>query len=100
MQISSSLHSYENAPKTYVYDRRVSTTEQPEETVINRREDAITGAQTVLSSSLAEALWAREIGPLLRVGIGRIPAGHPHDRRLEVVEAMLLHKREQLCAET
>ncbi|MCB1445169.1 MAG: hypothetical protein KDJ87_05010 [Rhizobiaceae bacterium] len=63
MQISSSLHSYENAPKTYVYDRRVSTTEQPEETVINRREDAITGAQTVLSSSLAEALWAIQRGP-------------------------------------
>lgn len=58
MQISSSLHSYENAPKTYVYDRRINPTEQPEEAVINRRDDAITGSQTVLSSSLAEALWA------------------------------------------
>lgn len=57
MQISSSLHSYENAPKTYVYDRRINPTEQPEEAVIQRRDDAITGSQTVLSSSLAEALW-------------------------------------------
>lgn len=57
MQISSSLHSYENAPKTYVYDRRITPAEQPEDSVINRRDDAITGSQTILSSSLAEALW-------------------------------------------
>ena len=62
MQISSSLHSYENAPKTYVYDRRIAQTEQTEEQVINRRDDAITGSQTVLSSSLAEALWAIQRG--------------------------------------
>ena len=62
MQISSSLHSYENAPKTYVYDRRIAPTEQPEEQVINRRDDAITGSQTVLSSSLAEALWSIQRG--------------------------------------
>ena len=62
MQISSSLHSYENAPKTYVYDRRISPTEQPEEQVINRRDDAITGSLTVLSSSLAEALWSIQRG--------------------------------------
>ena len=62
MQISSSLHSYENAPKTYVYDRRITTTEQTEEAAIHRRDDAITGSQTVLSSSLAEALWAIQRG--------------------------------------
>lgn len=62
MQISSSLHSYENAPKTYVYDRRISTNEQSEESVINRRDDAITGSQTVLSNSLAEALWSIQRG--------------------------------------
>ena len=62
MQISSSLHSYENAPKTYVYDRRIAPTEQTEEEVINRRDDAITGSLTVLSSSLAEALWAIQRG--------------------------------------
>ena len=62
MQISSSLHSYGNAPKTYVYDRRTTETEQSEDEVINRREDAITGAQTVLSSSLAEALWSLQRG--------------------------------------
>ena len=58
MQISSSLHSYENAPKTYVYDRRTTPAEQSEDPVINRRDDAITGSQTILSSSLAEALWS------------------------------------------
>lgn len=62
MQISSSLHSYENAPKTYVYDRRTSSTEPPEEQAINRRDDAITGSQTILSSSLAEALWSIQRG--------------------------------------
>jgi hypothetical protein len=62
MQISSSLHSYENAPKTYVYDRRAIPTEQSEESAINRRDDAITGSQTVLSSSLAEALWSIQRG--------------------------------------
>lgn len=62
MQISSSLHSYENAPKTYVYDRRNSQAEQSEDQVINRRDDAITGSQTILSSSLAEALWSIQRG--------------------------------------
>lgn len=62
MQISSSLHSYENAPKTYVYDRRIASTEQPEDAVINRRDDAITGNQAILSSSLAEALWSLQLG--------------------------------------
>ena len=62
MQISSSLHSYENAPKTYVYDRRINPADQSEDPVINRRDDAITGSQTVLSSSLAEALWSIQRG--------------------------------------
>jgi hypothetical protein len=62
MQIQSSLHSYENAPRTYVYDRRITSAEQPEEPVINRRDDAITGSQTILSSSLAEALWSIQRG--------------------------------------
>jgi hypothetical protein len=58
MQISSSLHSYENTPKTYVYDRRNSQSDQQKEAAINRRDDAITGSKTILSSSLAEALWS------------------------------------------
>jgi hypothetical protein len=62
MQISSSLQSYGNAPKTYVYDRRTAATESSDEQSVNRREDAITGAQTVLSSSLAEALWSIQRG--------------------------------------
>ncbi|MGV3551601.1 hypothetical protein [Rhizobium sp.] len=62
MQISSSLHSYENAPKTYVYDRRISSPESSEDVSINRRDDAMTGSQTILSSSLAEALWSIQRG--------------------------------------
>ena len=62
MQISSSLHSYENAPRAPIYDRRLLSTEQEDDPVINRRDDAITGSQTVLSSSLAEALWSIQRG--------------------------------------
>ena len=47
----------------------------------------------------ADALRAREIRPFLRVRIGRVPAGDALDRRLEVIEAMLLHQRRQLGAE-
>ena len=46
-----------------------------------------------------DARRAGEVGPLLRVRIGRVPAGHALDRRLEVVEAVLLHQRRQLGAE-
>src|SRR5690606_34703097 len=41
----------------------------------------------------------REVRPLLRMRIRRVPAGHPLDRRLEVVEAVLLHQRRQFGAE-
>ena len=40
-----------------------------------------------------------EIVPLLGVRIGRVPAGHAHDGRLEMVEAILLDERAQLGAE-
>lgn len=62
MQISPSLHSYEKTPRSPIYDRRDSAPDQPEEQSINRRDDAITGSQTVLSNSLAEALWAIQRG--------------------------------------
>ena len=75
MQISSSLHSYQNAPKTYVYDRRLSQSDEPEEVAINRRDDAITGSQTILSSSLAEALWSIQRG-----GEDEIPASSAVER--------------------
>ncbi len=40
-----------------------------------------------------------EIVPLLRMRIGRVPAGHALDRRFEVIEAVLLHQRRELGAE-
>src|SRR3954447_11231024 len=39
-----------------------------------------------------------EVIPFLSVRIGRVPAGHAHDWRLEAVEATLLHERRQLGA--
>lgn len=62
MQIYPSLHSYEKTPRTPVYDRRAVAAEQADDPVIIRRDDAITGSQTVLSNSLAEALWAIQRG--------------------------------------
>jgi hypothetical protein len=58
MQISASLHSYENAPRSLIYDRKPVTIEPTDDPAYSLRDDAMTGSQTVLSSSLAEALWA------------------------------------------
>ena len=41
----------------------------------------------------ADALRPREVRPLERVRIRRVPAGDALDRRLEVIEAVLLHQR-------
>src|SRR5471032_827963 len=41
-----------------------------------------------------------EIRPLLRVRVGRVPAGDAFDRRFQVMEAMLLHQRHQLGTKT
>jgi hypothetical protein len=58
MQISPSLHSYEKTPRSPIYDRKPVLSEQNDDQSFARRDDAITGSQTVLSSSLAEALWS------------------------------------------
>src|SRR4051794_33291495 len=47
----------------------------------------------------ADARRARKVVPLLRVRIRRGPAGDTFDRRLEVIEAVLLYQRQQLCTE-
>ena len=52
-----------------------------------------------LADALGDALRPGEIGPFERMRIGRVQPGHPHDRRLEMVEAMLLHQRRQFGAE-
>ena len=58
MQISPSLHSYEKAPRSPVYDRKPVASEQDESSAYMLRDGAITGSKAVLSSSLAEALWS------------------------------------------
>ena len=58
MQISPSLHSYEKTPRSPVYDRKSVALEQSDDQAYSLRDDAMTGSQTVLSSSLAEALWS------------------------------------------
>lgn len=58
MQISPSLHSYEKTPRSPVYDRKSVALEQSDDQAYSLRDDAMTGSQAVLSSSLAEALWS------------------------------------------
>ena len=58
MQISPSLHSYEKAPRGPVYDRKSVQLDQNNDKTYSLRDDAMTGSQTVLSNSLAEALWS------------------------------------------
>src|SRR3546814_14091794 len=45
-----------------------------------------------------DAHRAREIGPFKAVRIGRVEAGDALDRRLEVIEAALLHQRGKVGA--
>src|SRR4051812_28665502 len=47
----------------------------------------------------ADACRAGEVVPLLGMGIRSVPPGDPLDRRLELVEAQLLHGCRQLCPE-
>src|SRR5262249_7726411 len=47
----------------------------------------------------ADAVGAREILPFLGMRIGRVPPRYSEDRRLQVIEASLLHQRSQLGAE-
>src|SRR5690606_29822946 len=42
---------------------------------------------------------AREVVPFLRVRVGRVPTGHPDDRRLQMIETGLLDQRRQFRAE-
>ena len=62
MQISPSLYSYEKTPRSPVYDRKSVGSESNDEQVYSLRDDAMTGSQTVLSNSLAEALWSIQRG--------------------------------------
>src|SRR5262245_61886056 len=48
---------------------------------------------------LAHAVRTGEVGPLLRMRVGRVPSGYAFDRRLEVEEAVLLHQRCELGSE-
>ena len=50
-------------------------------------------------SAAPDALRAGEVVPLQRVRIGRVPAGDALDRRFEVIEAVLLHQRDEFGAE-
>ena len=56
-------------------------------------------ASITFSSAALDALRAGEIGPFVGVRVGRVPAGHALDRRLEVIEAALLDQRDELGAE-
>ncbi|MDO1581474.1 hypothetical protein [Rhizobium oryzicola] len=60
MQIQSGLNGYGYAPRTYSIDRKTEEPVQREPETRKRFDSAITGSSTLLSSSLASALWAVE----------------------------------------
>src|ERR1700741_1868877 len=60
---------------------------------------AIGSALHHLAERRGDAGGSGEIFPLEDVRVGGVPAGDPRDRRLEVVETVLLHEGGQLGAE-
>ena len=50
-------------------------------------------ASSISTQRAADARGPGEIVPFLRMRIGRVPAGDPLDRRLQMIEAVLLHQR-------
>ena len=58
MQVQSRTNNYNQAPRSAGLDRRQPEAESDDAATLSRRDDAITGSRAVLSSSLADALWA------------------------------------------
>lgn len=60
MQIESRLSGYGYPAKPYTLDRKVEENAPPATETRRLNDGAITGSSTLLSSSLANALWAVE----------------------------------------
>ncbi|MBW6421181.1 hypothetical protein KX729_06975 [Rhizobium sp. XQZ8] len=62
MKIDSGLNGYHYPNRTVEMDRKTEEAAPRETVTFQRSADAITGSSTLLSSSLANALWAVETG--------------------------------------
>ncbi|WP_117190573.1 hypothetical protein [Rhizobium terrae] len=62
MKIDSGLNGYHYPNRTQEPDRKTEETQQRETPRFQRSPNALTGSSTLLSSSLANALWAVEAG--------------------------------------
>jgi hypothetical protein len=58
MQVQSRSKSFNQAPRPSGADRKAAESEVTDVAARSRRDDAITGSSAVLSTSLADALWA------------------------------------------
>jgi hypothetical protein len=58
MQVHTRSNSYNQAPRPSGQERKTADAEATGTSSHVRRDDAITGSQAVLSTSLADALWA------------------------------------------
>jgi len=58
MQVQTRSNSYNQAPRPSGQERKAAETETNGGSSRVRRDDAITGSQAVLSTSLADALWS------------------------------------------
>jgi hypothetical protein len=58
MQVNPRANSYNQPSRSTGIDRKSTDTETEDAARRARRDDAITGSQAVLSTSLADALWS------------------------------------------
>jgi hypothetical protein len=58
MQVNSRANNYNQPSRSSAVDRKSVDTETEDAARRARRDDAITGSQAVLSTSLADALWS------------------------------------------
>ena len=73
MKIDSGLNGYQYPNRTVEMDRKTEEAPQRETVTFQRSADAITGSITLLSSSLANALWAVETGDTASFNAGQMP---------------------------
>jgi hypothetical protein len=74
MKIDSGLNGYHYPNRTVEMDRKIEEAPQREAVTFQRSADAITGSSTLLSSSLANALWAVESGDTASFNAEQMPA--------------------------
>lgn len=79
MKIDSGLSGYNYPNRTQDVDRKTEEAPQRETATFQRSPNALTGSSTLLSSSLANALWAVESGEAFSANEQTIPSGWVQD---------------------